>query len=311
MIDLHIHSNFSDGAYSVDEILDIAQKTGCTTISIVDHNTCGAYEYLKNMKKRVFDGKIICGCEFNTFYNHIPIELLGYDYNPELLKIGLKEMYKYSPEEINHFEEEMFIKQCNEKGIKLASDIYQKNNNEHLSVYLYKCIKYYPENIKYFETEDDYSNPSVFYRKYMSNPNSVFFCNMGQFFPTPKKVEELIKETGGKVFIPHIFEYKDRAKEILNGLLETINVDGIECYYSKFTVEQRNEMSKFAKENNLLISGGSDCHGGKHIKIGIGRGDLLIQPDMIGDWIQTAKDYNVEGEQNAKQNIKVRNYRQM
>lgn len=47
MIDLHIHSNFSDGVYSVDEILEIAQKIGCTIISIVDHNTCEAYEYLK------------------------------------------------------------------------------------------------------------------------------------------------------------------------------------------------------------------------------------------------------------------------
>ena len=75
MIDLHIHSNFSDGAYSVDEILEIAQKIGYTTISIVDHNTCEAYEYLKNMKNRIFEGKIISGCEFNTFYNHIPIEL--------------------------------------------------------------------------------------------------------------------------------------------------------------------------------------------------------------------------------------------
>ena len=143
----------------------------------------------------------------------------------------------------------------------------------------------------------------------MSNPNSVFCCNMGQFFPTPGEVEILIRESGGKVFIPHIFEYKEYAEEILNGLLKTIHVDGVECFYSKFTVEQRNEMSKFARENDLLISGGSDCHSGKHIKIGIGRGDLLIQSDMIGDWIRTAKDYNLEGEQNGKQNIKVRNYR--
>ena len=189
MIDLHIHSNFLDGAYSVDEILEIAQKIGCTTISIVDHNTCEAYEYLKNMKNRIFEGKIISGCEFNTFYNHILIELLGYDFNPELLKIELKRIYKYSPEELKHFEKKIFIKQCNENQIKLALDIYQKGDNEHLSSYLYKCLKYYSENIKFFETEEDYNNPLVFYRKYMSNPNSVFFVTWSSFFLLQRKLQ--------------------------------------------------------------------------------------------------------------------------
>ena len=45
MIDLHIHSNFSDGTYSVDEILEIAQKIGCTTIPIEYNNICEVYEY--------------------------------------------------------------------------------------------------------------------------------------------------------------------------------------------------------------------------------------------------------------------------
>lgn len=311
MIDLHIHSTFSDGSYSVDEILEIAKKIGCTTISIVDHNTCEAYEYLKNLKNRIFEGKIISGCEFNTFYNHIPIELLGYDFNPELLKIELEKMYKYSLEELKCLEEEIFIRQCKKNQIKLALDIYQKHENDPLSSYLYKCLKHYPENINFFETEDDYNNPLVFYRKYMSNPNSVFFCNMEQFFPTPEEVTASIKKSGGKAFIPHIFEYGNRAEEVLNGLLKTVEIDGIECFYSKFTVEQRNRMSEFARGNNLLISGGSDCHSGKHIKIGEGRGDLFIQPDMIGTWLQTAKDFNAERESeiNEKQNIKVRNYR--
>ena len=74
MIDLHIHSNFSDGAYSVDEILEIAQKIGCTTISIVDHNTCEAYEYLKNMKNRIFEGNRIsneayCRCMLSSVWS--------------------------------------------------------------------------------------------------------------------------------------------------------------------------------------------------------------------------------------------------
>ena len=76
----------------------------------------------------------------------------------------------------------IFIEQCNKNQIKIALDIYQKGDNQHLSSYLYKCLKYYPENIKFFETEEDYNNSLVFYRKYMPNPNSVFFVIWSIFF---------------------------------------------------------------------------------------------------------------------------------
>ena len=50
----------------------------------------------------------------------------------------MKKIYKYSPVELKHFEKKIFIKQCNENQIKLALDMYQKGDNEHLSSYLYK-----------------------------------------------------------------------------------------------------------------------------------------------------------------------------
>lgn len=49
MIDLHIHSTNSDGYYTVEEILKMAEKKKINTISFCDHNVLGAYEELKNM----------------------------------------------------------------------------------------------------------------------------------------------------------------------------------------------------------------------------------------------------------------------
>lgn len=292
MIDLHIHSSFSDGRYDVDTILKKAQETGCTIISIVDHNTCDAYEYLRKIKNTPFKGKIISGCEFNTYYKDFPIEILGYDYDPNLLKSQLKEMYRYSKEEIDELTKKIFINKCKENGIKLALDEFEQRDKEHLSTFFFKCLTHYEENKQYFQTQEDFNNPNVFYRKYMSDSSSVFFCDLKEYYPTLEKVIEAIKSAGGKVFIPHIFEYKDNARKILTGLLSTGKIDGLECFYSKYTPEQMEKLNKFAEENGLLKSGGSDCHGGSHILIGVGRGNLNTSPEMIGTWINQAKDFN-------------------
>lgn len=80
MIDLHIHSKYSDGTDSVVEILEKAQKRNLEYISITDHNTCSAYQELKNIEvKKYYKGKIITGIELNTIVLDIPIEILGYD----------------------------------------------------------------------------------------------------------------------------------------------------------------------------------------------------------------------------------------
>ena len=50
MIDLHIHSNNSDGSDSVEEILKKAQELKLHYISITDHDNCDAYDVLKKIK---------------------------------------------------------------------------------------------------------------------------------------------------------------------------------------------------------------------------------------------------------------------
>ncbi len=79
MIDLHIHSNYSDGTDDISDILKKAEKFGLKYISITDHNNCKAYDELNNSSIRnIFSGKIIKGIEMNTKILDIPIEVLGY-----------------------------------------------------------------------------------------------------------------------------------------------------------------------------------------------------------------------------------------
>jgi len=95
MIDLHIHSNNSDGSDSVIEILEKTEKLGLKTISITDHDTCKAYEELENIDiKKYYSGKIIKGVELRCFYNRRIIELLGYNVDTKKMQGWLDDFYK-------------------------------------------------------------------------------------------------------------------------------------------------------------------------------------------------------------------------
>ena len=81
MIDLHIHSIYSDGSKTVEEILNMCEEKKLEYISITDHNTAKQYEdeVLKN--NNIFSGKIIKGAELNAVFQDKNIEVLGYNIN--------------------------------------------------------------------------------------------------------------------------------------------------------------------------------------------------------------------------------------
>ena len=99
MIDLHMHTKYSDGSDTCTEILENVQRRNLDIISITDHNTALAYEELENLEvNKFFKGKIIPGIELNTKVLNIPIEILGYgiDYKKmnELVKKYIYQLKK-------------------------------------------------------------------------------------------------------------------------------------------------------------------------------------------------------------------------
>lgn len=79
MIDLHMHTTYSDGTESCTTVLKKCQEKNLNYISITDHNTALAYKELETLDvKSLFSGKIVPGIELNTKALNIPIEILGY-----------------------------------------------------------------------------------------------------------------------------------------------------------------------------------------------------------------------------------------
>lgn len=283
MLDLHMHTRYSDGSDEVSMVLEKAEKLKLKCIAITDHNTCLEYNELKDEKIRsLFSGKIIPGVELNTKVLGIPIEILGYNVDTDLLQKYIDETY-ISNEERCKLEVERLYNKCISEGILLPEDFVEKyDGSMYASKYLHSLIAK-DENNKKLIDEDSWKDSNIFYRRYMSVPTSKFFVDMDDILPSFEKTSEIVKKSGGMVFIPHIFEYGENSIKILNYILDNYKFDGIECYYRNFTQEKTDFLLDICKKHNLYKSGGSDYHGKNKpgVEIGTGEGNLNVPDDII------------------------------
>lgn len=287
MIDLHIHTNYSDGTDTLIDVLKKAEEKKLEYISITDHNTCNAYKELNNINvKDYYSGNIISGVELNTKILGIPIEVLGYGINTEKIEKILSQTY-LTPLERNKLEVQRLYDKSLKSGIKLSNTFVEDYNPSiYASKYLHsELIK--NEYNKQFIDEDSWNNSINLYRKYMSNPDSLLYVDTNDILPDFETTRKIIKNAEGMIFIPHIFEYKDNAIKILNYILDNHKIDGLECYYTTFSEEQTKYLLDICKSKNLFVSGGSDYHGSykPDVDIGSGKGNLKIDKLICKDWI--------------------------
>ena len=291
MIDLHMHTMYSDGTDTAEEILKNVESKKLKTISITDHNNANVYEELEKMDvKKYFSGRIIPGVELNTKVLGIPIEILGYGIDYKLLNKLAKDIY-IPAEERNRIEVERLYQKCIQAGIKIDPNCMKRYSPDTFaSKFIHAEITKYEENKKFLD-EDVWNDTILFYRKYMSNPECMLYVEMDDFVPEFKVAADLVKKCGGLVFLPHIFEYKENAHKVLNYIIENYEFDGIECFYTTFSEEQSKELIETCKLHNYYISGGSDYHGKAKPKVdvGIGYGNLKIQDEIIDNWKDKVK----------------------
>lgn len=287
MIDLHIHTTYSDGSENCETILKKCQEKNLDYISITDHNTALAYEELENTNiKDFYSGKIITGIELNTKILNIPIEILGYGIDYKKMNELVKEVYIPASKR-NLIEVKRLYKKCIKYGIKLENNCLDNYSSDMFaSTFFHKEITKNIDN-KHLISDEAWESSKVFYRQYMSDPKTPLYVEMDDFVPDFDTASDLIKKAGGLVFVPHIYEYKNNANVILDYILKNHEIDGIECYYTTFSTEQHNTILNLCREKQFYVSGGSDFHGKlkPDVKIGIGYGNLQIPTSILNDWI--------------------------
>ena len=294
MIDLHMHSIHSDGTEDCISILKKCEEKNLDYISITDHNSVDAYFELENIDiKKYFSRKIICGVELNTKILNVPIEILGYGIDYNKMAPLLKNIYIDSTKR-NLIEANRLYDKCIKYGIKLDDDCLKKYTpNQFASGFFHKEITKHEEN-KNLISPEAWEASKILYRQYMSDPKAPLYVEMDDLVPDFETASSLIKQAGGLVFVPHIYEYKHNSMPILNYILDNHTIDGIECYYTTFSNEQHNQILNIAKQHNLFISGGSDFHGTcrPEVDIAQGYGNLEIPSNIISNWITKINLFN-------------------
>lgn len=287
MIDLHLHTNYSDGTDTVEELLKKAEQCKLEIISITDHDTVDAYEELENREIRnQFKGEIITGVELKAIYNNHNIEMLGYGVDTKKIKIykcdnlqeKILEHFKQVAEKYQiRYDKELKIDKQKNKifgSFTFAQNILQNKDN------ILKLDLLGEKDL----TEDN------FFRKCESNPNSIFYFDASKYIRDINDVIEDIHEAGGLAFLAHAYEYrfKDTKSEIEN-IIKTTSIDGFECQHSIFSEEEKTEIIQLCKKYNKYMSGGSDYHAKNKPNIQIGTGknnNLHIEKQFVENWIK-------------------------
>ncbi len=289
LIDLHIHSNLSDGELSPKEIIDKAVNNGVSVIAIADHDTTLAYnDELFNYAKEN-NVKLITAVEISTKYKGIGIHVLGYNFDINNMKLKEK---LYAIRNARHIYLHDVATKLKEFGYiidvdsldkidavtkaHIALNIVENIENKEL---LLKTFGHIPSKGEFIETIMNEGCP----------------CYVEKESISPKEASDLIREAGGKVVLAHpvAYKYEDGLSDddILN-LVKEMKPDGIEANYiylekNSSKINESAHWNNLAKHHNLITTIGSDFHknDGIHSDIGLINEDIVLNDNEINSII--------------------------
>lgn len=239
--DLHIHTTYSDGAFTPDEVIEQAKEKGIRYISITDHDTMGAYENLITDHDNL---TVITGVEVSTYYKGLELHILSYFHDPfnePLLTL------------LDHFKNDRvaryhkILQNLEELDIHLPDEVPPKDSYGRAHIAKLLIEHGYVRNIK--EAFNIYLDvDKIAYEK--------------RFKIDTRDALKALREAGGIPILAHPGEklYNLHFEKLLlelkvHGLL------GLEVYHPSHKKELTNKLYAIARKNRLCISGGSDFHG--------------------------------------------------
>ncbi len=257
--DLHIHSNFSDGSDTIPELIKNIKDAGINIFALTDHDTIeGLAEIEKYLPSNI---QFIKGVELTCKTKDIKCHILGYNINPE-------------NKELNDLIAQGKILRRNklEKRIAYLKEVWDIQLTKEELDWLYSrpsVVKTHFANILVNRGLSDNNLDAM--KKYLDG------CKTGNSRFDGDEAIQIIKNAGGIPVWAHPLGgegEKHLSKEEFLPKLKTMiesGIKGLECYYSRYNQEEIELLVSYAKENNLLITGGSDYHGSNKKNINLGK----------------------------------------
>ena len=276
-INLHSHSNYSDGVNPPSKVIDIFADERLNLVALTDHDTIFGLEEAKRECEEK-DIAFLSGIEFSASLADTPLSfandytvchILGYGFDIDMMKQRIKEHHAKMKTGVA-----ALIKELRELGYDV--NISKLPNNDFwVSVDVARLL-----------VKKGYSNNVwATFGTIISKAK-----NRRMFFVNPKDIINIIHECGGLAFFAHPFDIiQDDMKikvplevteEIIPYLI-SVGIDGLEARYSAYSPEKQAFIEDVANKNNLLISYGTDFHGGRSYKE-----TMYIDVQPLPQWIE-------------------------
>lgn len=279
-VDLHVHSNKSDGSYTPSELVDYALQKGLTAFALTDHDTTDglaeAISYANGIHAngKLADDKpieVIPGIEFSTKYEDRDVHVVG--------------LYIRYDDPAFQAQLQAFVDSRINRNIKMCANLQSAGMD---ITYEKLCA----ENPDAVITRAHYASYLVDHG-YVKTRAEAFERYLGDhskyFVPrekvTPAQAVKLILKAGGIPILAHPPLYH-MGKEHLESLVAQLKQDGlmgIETLYSSYTSQDERDMFRLSQKYDLLPSGGSDFHGANKpgLDLGCGYGKLFVPEDIL------------------------------
>ena len=278
-IDLHVHSTFSDGTYTPEQLVDAAFEAGLSAIAITDHDTTdGVSVAIRAAKKR--DLEIIAGVELSCEYKQKEVHMLGFclDYTNPILNEHLRNF-----QQSRNMRNQKMVMLLAAEGFDITYDKLLADNPD--------CVITRANIARYLVEHGCVKDMSTVFSKYLGDDCR---CFVPRKKTSPTQAIQLIHQAGGVAFLAHPLLYRMSTVTLrsLVSELATAGLDGIEAIYATYQPGDERNMKNLAKEYHLLICGGSDFHGANkpYIRIGTGMGHLYVPYEVL-DNIKDAHAY--------------------
>lgn len=275
-VDLHTHSNKSDGTYTPAQLVDYAVSKGLSAVALTDHDTIDGLDKAVSHAEALYAAgqpsiEVVPGIEFSTEHDKKDVHIVGLyiSYNDSAFR---EQLDAFVNSRINRN-----IKMCRNlqtAGIDITFDKLQARNpgavitRAHYASYLL-------EDGYVKSRQDAFSQYLGDHTKYFVPREKV----------TPAQAVDLILKAGGIPILAHPPLYhmgQDRLDRLISSLKE-VGLMGIEAFYSSYTNQDERDMRRFAKRYDLLLSGGSDFHGANKpgLDLGTGYGKLFVPEELL------------------------------
>lgn len=245
--DLHCHTTLSDGSLGIEEVILQAKRMNLDFLAITDHDTLSSSNRAQILGER-YGVKIIPAVELSAWdkKRNTKVHILCYaPQKPDRLEgLCLKSC------EIR--------KECAKDMIEKVMEIYPIPSDA-VRLYTKGSKSIYKQHI--MRTLVNYGYATELYGEINDElfgyPNGK--CLVTREYPDVNFVLDLIHSAKGVAVMAHPFLYDNI--DLLKELIEAGKIDGIEVNHYSNNDEQKFELISLAKENDLIMTGGSDFHG--------------------------------------------------